>query len=308
MGNTSSWSSSIPYLTTYIRTRSGAVFSISYSDLVDHIILLRHVIDHPQLIENGKSLEWFIYDYCYRMSNNKLMSKSQQIKLPWQTDWIWHVHRLHPVAYYNDCIKLVPGGYFIDKKVQRLRRHDYPQYDWDSSKQPIQNKTTFIPSINLVQAVLQQREFLQKFQKHAFYTQNLSKMNSISFERMVENYMSFIKLAQQNTIIVPTFDIDLMWHTHMRYPLNYFHFSIALYGSILDHNDSLDPQILKNAYQDTAARWKIAYQSEYGENVDQNYRCDSHSFSQCATIYKENKKRNPIKTIPVDSVEVGGVV
>ncbi|CAF4187705.1 unnamed protein product [Rotaria socialis] len=175
MGNASSFS--LPRLTTHIHTSSGAVFRLSYWDLVDHILLLRQVSNHPEMTEKGEKLDFYVQDYCYRMSKNQIMSKRQQSELSWQTDWIWQVHRLHPIAYYNDCIKQIP--------------------------------------------------------------------------------------AKKDTIIVPTFDIDLIWHTHMIYPMNYLEFSTALCGYLLDHDDSIASTILTDAYRDTAERWKVAYGSEY---------------------------------------------
>ncbi|CAF1579869.1 unnamed protein product [Rotaria magnacalcarata] len=164
MGNVSS--SSLPRLTTHIHTSSGAVFRFCYWDLVDHILLLRQVSNHPEMTEKGEKLDFYIQDYCYRMSKNQIMSKRQQSELSWQTDWMWQVHRLHPVAYYNDCIKQIP--------------------------------------------------------------------------------------ANKDTIIVPTFDVDMIWHTHMRYPMNYLEFSTVLCELLFDHHDSIVSTILTDAYRDTA--------------------------------------------------------
>ncbi|CAF1079731.1 unnamed protein product, partial [Rotaria magnacalcarata] len=84
MGNVSS--SSLPRLTTHIHTSSGAVFRFCYWDLVDHILLLRQVSNHPEMTEKGEKLDFYIQDYCYRMSKNQIMSKRQQSELSWQTD------------------------------------------------------------------------------------------------------------------------------------------------------------------------------------------------------------------------------
>ncbi|CAF1601638.1 unnamed protein product [Rotaria sp. Silwood1] len=102
-----------------------------------------------------------------------------------------------------------------------------------------------------------------------------------------------MKLARKNTIIIPTFDIDLMWHTHMRYPLSYLEFSKAVCGFVLDHDDSIAPPVLIDAYQDTADRWKKAYQSEYGQHVDQNYSRKFLDFSRCAMIHKSEEEKRP---------------
>jgi hypothetical protein len=58
-----------------------------------------------------------------------------------------------------------------------------------------------------------------------------------------------MKLAQKNEMIVPTFDIDLIWHSHMRRPSHYQKFSIAICGFVVDHDDSIEQNILSNNYQ-----------------------------------------------------------
>ncbi len=100
---------------------------------------------------------------------------------------------------------------------------------------------------------------------------NLKKVNELKFNNFVQNYVSFLKLADKNEVIVPTFEIDLICHTHMRYPLQYQQFSLTLCGFILDHDDSIESYVLTDAYQITAHRWKQTYQSAYGKNINRQY-------------------------------------
>jgi len=281
----------VPHLTAHIQTNTGAIFRLFYPDLVDHILLLRQVIAHPEMIEKGEKLNSFVHDYCHRMSKNEMMSKRRQLELPWQIDWIWHVHRLHPINYLNDCIQQVPGGYFIDKKTRKLTIDEYQNQNFVSSKEPVPSRASFVPSLDLVQAVLRQRDFLEKFQKHQFYSMQFKSMNSISFQQLVQNYISFMKLARENVMIVPTFDIDLMWHTHMRSPMSYLEFSTAICGFILNHDDSIAKDSLIAAYQDTAARWKLTYQSDYGQNIDQNHLRNTSYRSSCAMVKMHDKEK-----------------
>ncbi|CAF4810651.1 unnamed protein product, partial [Rotaria socialis] len=153
------------------------------------------------------------------------------------------------------------------------------------------NQVTFVPSINLMNAVVRQRNFLENFQKHPFYSIDLRLMHATSFEQSLENYISFMKLAKKDTIIVPTFDIDLIWHTHMIYPMNYLEFSTALCGYLLDHDDSIASTILTDAYRDTAERWKVAYGSEYGQNIDRNSSLKYFDPRRCAMIHKPDERK-----------------
>jgi hypothetical protein len=86
-------------------------------------------------------------------------------------------------------------------------------------------------------------------------------------------------------MIVPTFDSDLIWHTHMRYPSDYHAFSKAVCGFILDHDDSIESSILSDAFQSTANQWKQTYKTEYGTNVDRKHLITSLYPSSCAVVF-----------------------
>jgi hypothetical protein len=60
----SSASSSIPNIYVTIQTADGKKFRIPYADLIDHVLLLRQVISHPEMTQKGPMLHYFIKDYC----------------------------------------------------------------------------------------------------------------------------------------------------------------------------------------------------------------------------------------------------
>lgn len=64
----------------------GMYFSLSYSALVDHALLLRQVIAHPEMTKEGETLNYFIKEYCYYMAANKMSTLVQQANLSWQLD------------------------------------------------------------------------------------------------------------------------------------------------------------------------------------------------------------------------------
>ncbi|CAF2896828.1 unnamed protein product [Rotaria sp. Silwood2] len=186
------------------------------------------------------------------MARQEIVAKHKQRRLPWQINWIWHVHRLHPMAYNNDCTKQLLNGELVDKTYRRLRIKELRRYHSVNLFESIRNPPTFVPSIDLTKAVVHQRDFLEKFKQHKLFSMNLRLLNRNLFEQMVQNYISFLKLAKIDEIIVPTFDIDLIWHTHMRFPFSYQNMSKAICGFLLDHGDSLENDILGDADQKTA--------------------------------------------------------
>jgi hypothetical protein len=276
-------SSSIPNFTVTLQTRGGDKFQIPYADLTDHILLLRQVITHLEMTQEGPMLDYFIKDYCKRMAQQEMTTKQQQIKLPWQIEWIWHVHRLHPLIYEKDC-KQLRDGKLVDKMVYNMIKNRKKKRGSKITFTSVKSRSSFVPSIDLVQAVIRQRDFLDKFKNHRFYSWIFKQSDRSDYENLLQNYVSFMKLARKNEMIVPTFDIDLIWHSHMRRPSHYHKFSTAICGFVVDHDDSIEQNILSNNYQKTADRWNTAYQINYGQNIDRTMLGRSHYLSSCAMI------------------------
>jgi hypothetical protein len=268
-----------------IETKDGKTFKMTYHALVEHIFLLRKVIKHPEVTKEGPVLDNLIKNYCKRMAQGEMRTADQQSELPWQIEWIWHVHRLHPLDYLNDCEKQLSDG-LVDKKATQLIQNRKEKSRSKMMMFPVDNNhSLFVPSIDLTSAVIRQNAFLKKFEKHFLYSCDLQKFGELRYQNLVQNYVSFVKLARKGQMIVPKFDIDLIWHTHMRYPSDYHKFSTDLRGFVLNHVDSIEKSALMDAYQETAARWKQTYKSEYGANVDRKHLLISRYRSSCAMVF-----------------------
>ena len=284
MGHSLSRSSTYSNYSARIETNDGKTFLFNYHSLVEHILLLRKVINHPEMTRKGTELDYFIQAYSKKMTNNEMTTKEEQLAIPWQIEWIWHVHRLHPRNYLNDCQKQLSQG-LVNKKTTQFMKKYQKEEKLKIEFSSIKSDYLFVPSIDLNEAVLRQKDFLDKFQKHYLYSYDLKKFERSRFDNLVQDYVSFIKLAETSRMIVPTFDIDLIWHTHMRYPAYYHEFSIGLCGFVLDHNDAIESHILSDAYQITADRWKQTYQSEYGKHIDRQHLQTSKYLSSCAMLH-----------------------
>ncbi len=73
-------SSSIPHFNLIVQIEQRDQFQIPFADLIDHILLLRQVISHPEMIQEGPMLDYFIKDYCKRMAKLKMITKEQSVK------------------------------------------------------------------------------------------------------------------------------------------------------------------------------------------------------------------------------------
>lgn len=86
-----------------------------------------------------------------------------------------------------------------------------------------------------------------------------------------ENYTKFVLLMAKRDrpqFLVPTYQIDLMWHTHMLSSIvNYHADNMNATGTILEHDDSLNDRTeggtLDNNFQATRKLWSDVYDVEY---------------------------------------------
>ncbi|CAF2520132.1 unnamed protein product [Rotaria sp. Silwood2] len=126
---------------------------------------------------------------------------------------------------------------------------------------------SFVPSIDLAAASLRQIPFLEKFKKHSLYSSDFRQINHSLFRKMVGHYILFLQLGKRKHLIVPTFDIDLIWHTHLRSPTHYRFTTTALCGYVLlNHDDSIDEKTLAGAFSDTTHLWNSTYNSTYSQS------------------------------------------
>lgn len=70
-------------------------------------------------------------------------------------------------------------------------------------------------------------------------------MNDIRYiEGAVARYKGFLHLIKRNkendikSFSVPTYDIDLIWHTHQLHPVSYCKDLLNIMGKILEHDDT----------------------------------------------------------------------
>ena len=81
-------------------------------------------------------------------------------------------------------------------------------------------------------------------------------------EQGVENYYKFLLLKNYSSLpLVPTYQIELTWHTHMLVNTgNYNKGCICLHGSTFHHDDSLNDRTqgskLDLTFQATTQLWK----------------------------------------------------
>jgi hypothetical protein len=114
----------------------------------------------------------------------------------------------------------------------------------------------------LAEAVQRQSLFVDKME-----TQLWIRSPAIhgTLARAITRYDRFLKLMKlyPDTMLVPTLDIDLAWHTHQCSPAQYLATTKSLAGRFIDHDDKIGPSTLDMGLQKTTDLYKIRFAGEY---------------------------------------------
>ena len=140
-------------------------------------------------------------------------------------------------------------------------------------------------SYDLIAAAARQKVFhyqvaLPHYQDRLFLEKSLKRY---------KQYL-FLKMKKPDIFLVPCYDIDLLWHTHMSHPVCYKNVTELYLGTLLNHDDSVndrsDGSRLNNSYAVTRQLWK----TEFGE-----------SFSAYGAMYRGDPSVGKLNTVSQDT-------
>ncbi|KAI0458625.1 hypothetical protein F5B21DRAFT_458843 [Xylaria acuta] len=114
----------------------------------------------------------------------------------------------------------------------------------------------------LVDAVKRQSAFVDKMDRQ-LWIRSPAVEGTLGRGRI--RYERFLKLFKlyPRTMLVPTLDIDLVWHTHQCSPSQYALATAEIAGRFVDHNDKLGTATLDPAFENTRALYRIRFADEY---------------------------------------------
>lgn len=128
--------------------------------------------------------------------------------------------------------------------------------------------------------------------------------DDIYLEGAIQRYKGYLHMIKINkemkskSFFVPTYDIDLIWHTHQLHPLSYYNDMMSLLGNVLDHDDTdsdrTKGQKLDIGFSQTTKRWKEMFLSRYWR-AGAMYMRPVHSQNNCV---------NPCQSSEIMFVEV----
>jgi len=249
-----------------------------------HIRFLRGLHDQGVTLKppSFKSLDRYLYFWLPLVADNA----AGDVKLipPPDIAWLWHCHRLAPMAYeryvqerYHRVLETSPSFVFqADKEnaadARRTRNFWHTLYpsepfflqesDHQQSFPETDSPGRCLNGFDLVASAERQSTFL--WQVSDFHFQETDFLQD-----GVKRYYQFLKLpGKQGQSLVPTFQIDLMWHTHILVSLQKYHNDcVKIRGEKLEHDDSLHDHTSSNkldkAFQQTAKVWKETYGCDY---------------------------------------------
>ncbi|KAK9061940.1 hypothetical protein SSX86_019124 [Deinandra increscens subsp. villosa] len=216
-------------------------------------------VDRNRWLYEDQTLQWVIYRYnsCWlpllAQHSESPVTKGPLV-VPLDCEWVWHCHRLNPVRYKSDCEEFY--GRLLDncnvassveevsiKETEEIWNKMYPDepYEIDFTLSNEFSKSVHLAEnhtrYDLVLAVKRQIPF-------SYQVSRPHMSNTHFLEASVARYKGFLHLIKRNKeqsvtcFCVPTYDIDLIWHTHQLHPASYCKDLMKSLGKILEHDDT----------------------------------------------------------------------
>lgn len=214
------------------------------------------------------------------------VSDSELLIPPADIAWLWHCHRLAPAVYAAYCEEHFQGRILeanppfsfqavdgddpccsseseISKKTTNLWNERYPNEpfwfkdDHDKSEGDTCSMDHLkLNGLDIAASAQCQANFLWQVSGPRFADDDF-------LQEGVERYRKFLKL-QSSLPLVPTYQIDLIWHTHMLSSLKLYNADcVAIRGRPFHHDDSLNDRTkgstLDVAFRATIQLWNQAY-------------------------------------------------
>jgi hypothetical protein len=206
--------------------------------------------------------------------------------------WLWHCHRLAPSEYVKysterfgigsmQFLEACPPFAFQTAQEQSLEqtcafetRSLWQQAYGNEPFFLLQNNTLpnayteedrVIGGFDLLGSTKRQATFLWQVSGEQFGDMEFLKQG-------LNNYLKFLRLGRKaairGLILVPTFQIDLMWHTHILSSVTLYDLDCqAIMGTTFHHDDTHSEKklggILQVSYRDTKQLWMEEYGEDY---------------------------------------------
>ncbi|RSH86463.1 uncharacterized protein EHS24_004719 [Apiotrichum porosum] len=127
-----------------------------------------------------------------------------------------------------------------------------------------------VTSIDLGPAIMRQAGFIASMAElgwleTARWKNEADTARFFFLQKAAARYHAFLDLmyANQYTMLSPTLDIDLAWHSHQLLAARYAKDTRQYVGRFINHDDAVADVTLKHAYDETAALWASRFHTSY---------------------------------------------
>lgn len=153
-------------------------------------------------------------------------------------------------------------------------------------------------------------------QRVFFYQVSLPHFHDKHFLKAAQKrYQRFLFLKHQNPleVLVPCYDIDLMWHSHQLHPSVYKHDTVKVLGQILHHDDSVNDRSPGSKLVRADGRTRELWKEHFGDtfmNFGAMFRgeppvlCERMSLIDPVETYTFSTKK---ATVNLDKVQLEGL-
>lgn len=99
----------------------------------------------------------------------------------------------------------------------------------------------------------------------------------MAIQRAIVKYQRFLVIAKGawKQMVVPTLDVDLIWHTHQLSPTGYYRMTTGGLSKLLDHDDKVDETKLSTAFEWMCNTYFEKYNEVYSECICWYCECKS---------------------------------
>ena len=110
------------------------------------------------------------------------------------------------------------------------------------------------------------------------------------------NKFLYLKLCHPESVLVPTYDIDCIWHAHMLHPQQYAEETPALCGQLVPHDDSLNDRCHGGHLEQQWIMTQRAWKDEFGEDGPD---IRGGMFRGIATLEERQQKQQQEQTLQI---------
>ncbi|KAF4970070.1 hypothetical protein FSARC_2816 [Fusarium sarcochroum] len=110
-------------------------------------------------------------------------------------------------------------------------------------------------------AVIRQASFVDKMNSYMWIR---SPALEGTIQRGIKRYLNFCKMLKMlKSTVVPTLDIDLVWHTHQCTARHYGPAMKVLAGKFVNHDDTIEKPMLGDSFGETRRFYRVYFGQEY---------------------------------------------